>query len=132
MRHFKDGSGQIRAIDEDQEHLIGGDWTEVSDSELGGELDLIKPTPTARQVRDAALAALTHDFGDGRVMQTRPKDESNIRNATEVMEANSIPTIGWVTADDRKHDVTVAELKTALAAGQLAAMQIWGEYDPEA
>lgn len=80
--------------------------------------------------RDEALNSLTHDFGDGRIMQTRPKDESNIRNAIEIMEANNIPSIGWSMLDDIKQDVTAAELKTALSAAQLAAMAIWVAYNP--
>lgn len=84
----------------------------------------------AKQTRDAALDAIIHDFGDGRIMQTRPKDESNIRNAIEIMEANAIPSIGWSMVDDVKQDVTVADLKEALTAGQLAAMTIWNAYNP--
>lgn len=92
----------------------------------------VEPAKPARQARDEALAALVHDFGDGRVMQTRPKDEANIRNAIELMGANSIPTMGWVMADDVKHPVTAAELQEALTAGQLAAMAVWDAYNPEA
>ena len=84
----------------------------------------------AKIVRDNALNALAHDFGDGRIIQTRPKDESNIRNAIEIMEANNIPSIGWSMIDDVKQAVTAVELREALAAGQLAAMTIWDAYNP--
>ena len=72
----------------------------------------------------------TYDFGDGRIMQTRPKDESNIRNAIEIMTANSIPSIGWSMVDDIKQAVTATDLQEALTAGQLAALDIWNNYNP--
>lgn len=84
----------------------------------------------AKIARDNTLNALVHDFGDGRIMQTRPKDESNIRNAIEIMEASSITSIGWSMIDDVKQNVTAADLKTALATGQLAAMDVWNNYNP--
>jgi len=86
---------------------------------------------SAKEVRDAALEALEYDFGDGRVMQVRPRDEQNVRNAIEIMTANGIPVIGWVMKDNAKHTVTATELQTALTAGQLAAMAIWDNYTPE-
>jgi len=93
-------------------------------------IDANEASKQARVDRDVSLNDLTHDFGDGRIMQTRSKDESNIRNAIEVMTVNSIPSIDWVMADNVKHPVTAAELQAALSAGQLAAMQIWGDYNP--
>ena len=84
----------------------------------------------AKAIRNAALNDLVHDFGDGRIMQTRPKDESNIRNAIEIMTANNIPSIGWSMVDDIKQNVTVAELQEALTSGQLAALNIWNNYNP--
>ena len=86
---------------------------------------------STRDVRDRQLSALTYDFGDGRVIQVRPKDESNIRNAIEIMTAQSIPSLRWVMADNVKHDVTLGELQDALLAGQLAALEVWGGYEPE-
>lgn len=80
--------------------------------------------------RDSSLDSLTHDFGDGRIMQVRPKDESNIRNAIEIMTANSIPAIGWVMKDDKKYDVTVTDLQTALLSGQSQALTIWNNFNP--
>jgi len=84
----------------------------------------------AKIIRDNALNALIYDFGDGRVIQTRPQDESNIRNAIEIMTAASIPSIGWSMIDDVKQDVTVTDLQEALLAGQMAALQIWDNYNP--
>jgi hypothetical protein len=85
---------------------------------------------STKDIRDRALLALTYDFGDGRVMQTRPQDESNIRNAIEVMEAENLPSINWVMLDNIKYPVSVTDLKIALRAAQLAALQIWDDYIP--
>jgi len=83
-----------------------------------------------KTARDEALNNLIHDFGDGRIMQVRPKDESNIRNAIEVMTTASMTTIGWVMLDDKKYNVTVPELQTALASGQAQALTIWENFNP--
>lgn len=128
MRHFKTDSG-IRAIDTDQEGLIQETWVEILDADLAAEIELAKPPLTAKEARDRDLNLLTHDFGDGRIMQTRPADESNIRNAIEVATANSLPGINWRMADNTVAAVTVAELQSALAASQLAALQIWDTYN---
>ena len=101
---------------------------EAGDSTI---LDYVAPLPSAVQVRNDALQALVYDFGDGRIIQTRPQDESNIRNAIEVMDQNSIPTIGWVMQDNIKHDVTSTELSIALAAGQVGGMAVWNAYTPD-
>lgn len=110
------------------DETIEGILPYMTDSSLASYLANIE----AKKKRDQDLDALVHDFGDGRVMQVRQRDESNIRNAIEVMEAQGIPFIGWVMVDNVKHPVTLGELKTALSAGQLAAMQIWDTYDPAA
>lgn len=86
------------------------------------------PEPTAKEIRDIALNNLEYDYGDGRVMQVRPKDEQNIRNAIELMTSLNMPTIAWSMKDNSTATVTVAELQTALQAGQLAAMQVWVTY----
>ena len=88
------------------------------------------PIISAKQIRDDALAALVHDFGDGRIIQTRPQDEQNVKTAIELMTSLSLPSIDWVMADNVKHPVTVDELQAALLAGQLTAMQIWADYEP--
>ena len=87
--------------------------------------------PTSKAVREIALNSMEYDFGDGRVIQTRPQDEINVRTAIEVMTANGIVSRDWVMKDNIKHPVTVAELETAMAAGQLAAVMIWDSYEPQ-
>lgn len=91
----------------------------------------VAPTPSARQVRDEALEAMVHDFGDGRVIQVRPKDEPNFERAYRIFTLTSAPTIDWVMQDDVKHPVTEAELRAAQDAGILAGAAIWAAYTPE-
>jgi len=81
-----------------------------------------------QKTRDDSLAALVYDFGDGRVMQVRPKDESNIRNAIERMTRLSISSREWHMADNTRHQVTAAELQTALESGQDQAATIWDDF----
>ncbi len=109
---------------------VGIGWSDNGDGTFTAPPADPIPEPTAKEIRDNALAALIYDFEDGRVMQTRSKDESNVRNAIDVMKAESIQSIDWVMVDNKKYPVTAEELKIALAAGQLAAMQIWNNYDP--
>lgn len=87
--------------------------------------------PSAKETRDAALQALEYDFGDGRIMQTRPQDEQNIRNAIEIMLAAPLTTIDWVMKDNTKQAVSVTDLQTALSAGQQAGLAIWNAYTPD-
>lgn len=79
----------------------------------------------AKQARDEALDALEYDFGDGRIMQTRPKDEQNVKGAIELLTLSGEPSTMWLMKDDVKHLVTKAELEAALLAGRLAAKAIW-------
>ena len=102
----------------------------VLDPEFTAEDLELQSRGAAQDVRDAALLEMEYDFGDGRVMQTRPQDEVNVRTAIEVMTARNIPSRRWVMKDNVKHPVTVDELETALAAGQLAAVVIWDNYEP--
>lgn len=91
-----------------------------------------KPSPSdEKKIRDNSLANITYDFGDGRVIQCRQgnfSDESNIRNAIEIMERKGIAKRQWVMADNTKADVTVSDLKQALASAQDQAEKIWDEY----
>ena len=86
----------------------------------------------AKAARDTALEALTHDYGDGRVMQIRPADAANIRGAIELLEQTKAKQIGWVMLDNIKHPVTLTELRAALKAGLRAAAKVWDDYEPVA
>ena len=100
------------------------------DAAVAAEIQRVDALTTAKQARDEALDALTYDFGDGRVMQTRPKDEQNVLNAIKGMELAGLTTIDWVMLDDVKYPITAVELETARTAGVLAAMAIWDAYQP--
>lgn len=84
----------------------------------------------AKAERNKKLSALVYDFGDGRVMQTRPKDEQNIRTSIEMMVEYGQDAKGWVMKDNKKHQLTLQELETAYKEGRLKAAQIWNEYNP--
>lgn len=93
---------------------------------------LSAPLSGPRAIRDKALSNLTHDFGDGRVIQVRPAnfaaDESNIRNAIEEMTRNNIDSQPWHMADNTTALVTADELRTALDSAQDQGKSIWGEF----
>lgn len=84
---------------------------------------------TAKVARNQALEDLAYDFGDGRVIQVRPQDESNIRNAIDLMTSRGIPDLSWRMKDNTVAVITAAELQTALEHGQLAALSIWETYN---
>ena len=108
---------------------VGVGWTDNGDGTFAAP-KAPAHVPTSKEIRDAALLALEYDFGDGRIIQTRPQDELNVRTAIEVMTSNSIESRDWVMKNNVKHPVTVADLQTAMRAGQIAAVQIWDNYDP--
>ena len=87
-------------------------------------------TDEARRVRDERLDSLTHDFGDGRVMQTRPQDEANILRAIDLLESEGLQSVNWVMLDNKKYPVTLAELKEALRVGRLSGFDVWEDYNP--
>lgn len=75
-----------------------------------------------KSVRDTSLNALTHDFGDGRVIQVRPQDASNLQLGVATGQNE------WVMEDDVPHPVTTAELQTAFDSGIAQGIVIWNEY----
>jgi len=89
------------------------------------------PPRSSRSKRQERLNYFTHDFEDGRVIQIRPKDEINIRNAIEVMSRNGLISLDWVMQDNKKYPVTLPELQMALVTYQEFLLIVWDEYDPE-
>ncbi len=131
MRYFKTPQNDIRAIEPNQTRLIQPDWVELTAEQLAAELEARKPVPTPEQLLQAALAGLTHDFGDGRVIQTRPApsiDEPNMRNAIELMNRTGTPSMLWKMADNQPHPVTAAELQEAIQSGQDQGAAAWAQY----
>ena len=88
--------------------------------------DVSEATPVSK--RDLALSEMVHDFGDGRVIQVRPIDEANLRNAIERVSRLSNEPIDWLMADNTKHPVYLAELQEALNSGQDQASAVWYQY----
>tara|TARA_R110000851_G_scaffold330781_1_gene504045 strand:+ start:943 stop:1386 length:444 start_codon:yes stop_codon:yes gene_type:complete len=100
------------------------------DESIKSTIEATEATSVAKAERDAALEALTYDFGDGRVMQTREKDKAKVDTAIELLELSGQPTVDWVMEDDIKYPTTAAELATALLAGKIGAAAIWSSYEP--
>lgn len=82
----------------------------------------------AKNVREEALANLTHDFGDGRVIQVRKVDEQNIRTAIAIMERTGTTQYPFFMADNTQHLVTVAELEAAIVSGQDQGAAVWADF----
>lgn len=112
-------------VDSDLVDRANGDYEKIRAREAAELLRIEK-----KAERDAALQAMTYDFGDGRVMQTRPQDEANIIAAIDLIESEGIISVGWVMADNTKHAVTADELRAALRSGRLQGLAIWNEYNP--
>ena len=100
------------------------------DEAIKSTIEAAAATSAAKAERDAALEALTYDFGDGRVMQTREKDKAKVDTAIELLELSGQPTVDWVMEDNIKYPTTAAELATALLAGKIGAAAIWSSYEP--
>lgn len=78
-----------------------------------------------RGQRDSALNGLEYDFGDGRVIQTRPQDKDNFDESIAEMELNGSTERYWLMKDNLKYLVTLDELKLARAAGRAQATGVW-------
>lgn len=117
-------------------------WSEAKNGESIGWIDNgggnfsapIQPEqdpPTPKEIRDQALAALVHDFGDGRVIQCRPhpfSDESNMRNAIEKMDRLGQSSRVWLSAHDTLFTVSQADLQTAIESGQDQSDVVWADF----
>ena len=136
MKKFKDTNNQVHEIEDGFEHLLPIDAIEISDAEV---IDLLAPSleeleviriQDLKKIRDDALNALVYDFGDGRIIQTRPKDEPNIRMAIEAMKKYNIASRMWSMIDNKKYEINIVELETAYDTGVLAGIEIWDIYNP--
>jgi hypothetical protein len=131
MKYFKDSKGNIYVDPKESKYT---DLVEMTKDEFDAEVVIrnTPPPPTARQVRDSGLDLLVHDFGDGRVMQVRLKDEQFIKGAIELMEMTGVTSMdGWVMEDNQKYTVTVEELKTARLTGLVGVQSAFASYEPK-
>ncbi len=126
MRHYKDSNNQVFGYNDNQLHLATKDMIEIDEAEM---LKLTERKLTPLEVRDAALNSLTHDFGDGRVIQVRPKDRGNFADAYKLF-ALGATEINWLMLDNKKQSVTEADLREAENSGILQGAAIWDSYNP--
>lgn len=101
---FVDGSWEIRFYEPDKEEL----------------------RKVLQAARDSSLQAITHDFGDGRIVQVRPQDLANFQLAI----ANGVDR-EWVLVDNSVAMITVAEMQTAMQSGIAQGEAIWDSYIEE-
>jgi len=111
---------------------VGIGWTDNGDGTFSPPAQSPPDALDQLEIRDNLLRNLAHDFGDGRVIQVRPHplfgDESNIRNALEIMARKSQTSRSWFDINNTSITVTVAELQAALESGQDQGDQIWTDY----
>ena len=104
----------------------------IFDSGLADRMAKRKALYKAREARDSGLDLLVHDFGDGRKMQVRPKDEQYVKGAIDLMEMAGVTSMdGWVMEDNQKYTVTVDELKAARLTGLMGVQSAFAAYEPK-
>lgn len=77
-------------------------------------------------VRDEALQEMQLDLGGGRVIQTRPQDEQNIRSKISAIKAG-FPDL-FIMKDNKAYPVTISELESAIAHGIEEQERIYSDY----
>lgn len=100
----------------------GTSWIEANTSgasEIQKEKDRIQ----LKTERDNALKNITHDFGDGRIVQVRPEDIANFQIAINIGLTQE-----WVMQDNTIASLTAAELQEAFDSGIAQGKQIWQTY----
>lgn len=73
--------------------------------------------------RDIYLNAITHDFGDGRIVQVRPEDVGNFQLAISMNVSTD-----WVMENNTVEMLTINELQAALTSGVTQGTQIYQDY----
>lgn len=105
------------------ENWPSGPWVQIVP-----EPYTLSPEQAAQQQRQQALQELAYDCGDGRLIQCRPHDEQNIRNAIEIMQRHGMAEQQWRLSDNTHRPVTAVELQAALEYGQDMAASIWATF----
>ena len=102
------------------------------DAEVAASIVAKAALVVAKEARDSGLDLLVHDFGDGRVMQVRLKDEQFINGAIELMELSGKTSMDeWVMEDNKKYTVTVDELKAGRLTGLMGVQSAFATYEPQ-
>jgi hypothetical protein len=118
--------------DAPRESWIIVDGALTFDAEVAASIVAKAALVVAKEARDSGLDLLVHDFGDGRKMQVRPKDEQYVKGAIDLMEmAGKTSMDGWVMEDNKKYTVTVDELKAARLTGLVGVQSAFAAYEPE-
>tara|TARA_R110000822_G_scaffold201583_1_gene338826 strand:- start:1361 stop:1759 length:399 start_codon:yes stop_codon:yes gene_type:complete len=131
MKYFKDSKGNIYVDPIESKYT---DLIEMTAEAFDAEVVIrnTPPPPTAKEARDSGLDLLVHDFGDGRVMQVRLKDEQFINGAIELMELSGKTSMNdWVMEDNKKYTVTVDELKAGRLTGLMGVQAAFATYEPQ-
>ena len=76
-----------------------------------------------KQVRDQALAALSHTLPNGDIVQVRPADLPNFNMALAIGAAKD-----WVMSDNSVRSLTATEMQSAVADGIAQGEAIWQTY----
>jgi len=76
-----------------------------------------------KQVRDQALAALSHTLPNGDIVQVRPEDLPNFNMALAIGSAKD-----WVMSDNSVRSLTATEMQSAVADGIAQGEAIWQTY----
>jgi hypothetical protein len=101
------------------------------DAEVAASIVAKAALVVAKKARDSGLDLLVHDFGDGRVLQVRPKDEQYIKGAIDLMELSGKTSMDeWVMEDNKKYTVTVDELKAGRLTGLMGVQAAFKKYTP--
>tara|TARA_R110000851_G_scaffold56769_4_gene132634 strand:- start:92 stop:547 length:456 start_codon:yes stop_codon:yes gene_type:complete len=102
------------------------------DAEVAASIVAAAALVVAKEARDSSIELLVHDFGDGRVMQVRLKDDQYIKGAIELMELSGKTSMDeWVMEDNKKYTVTVDELKAGRLTGLIGVQAAFATYEPQ-
>ena len=80
----------------------------------------------AKQNLLTELENMTYDLGDGRIIQTRPKDQQNMLAKIEVIKAGGSDK--FIMQDNTVHSVTIEELQAAISSGISKGSRLYDEY----
>ena len=122
----------IEVPDAPRESWIIVDSALTFDAEVAASIVAKAALVVAKEARDSSIELLVHDFGDGRVMQVRLKDDQYIKGAIELMELSGKTSIDdWVMEDNKKYTVTVDELKAGRLTGLMGVQSAFATYEPQ-
>lgn len=132
MKFFKNASGDLFVDPILDNH---GELTEVTKAEFDTLVTEEKPLTEPERLAalksnlEKTLSMLTHDFGDGRIIQVRPEDEPNFVRAYRLLAITETTEIKWKMADNLFYIVTGDELREAQDSGIMQGAGLWAQYE---